>query len=322
MSILRRHSKGQMMVLYAIALPALVGVLALGADMSVMYMNWQALQKAADGAVLAGGGSLPNDTTTQATTDCNAYLTHNGVTGSDTITGPTFGTKVVNNDTITVTVRRNVPYLFANALGLLNTDLQVTATAWAQPVSSPGTGVVPVGLSNLTTMSWGSQVTLFGSDSSTNAPGNFGALDFTNGNPGASGWDATVQAGYNGTVSVGESVPTKPGLMDKKAQDAFNARITAGAASYPSGTWNIHDPSDPRDIVIPVVDWSGANGKSSVPIVGFVHVWLVSVTGNGNGKGSGLSITGMLFREASTVNAGNQPAPPANPTNFQVVLIK
>lgn len=318
MSILRRHSKGQMMVLYAIALPALVGVLALGADMSVMYMNWQALQKAADGAVLAGGGSLPNDTPTQATTDCNAYLTHNGVTGSDTVTGPTFGTKVVNNDTITVTVKRNVPYLFANALGLLNTDLQVTATAWAQGVSSPGTGIIPVGLSNTTAMSWGTQVTLFGSNSPPGTPGNWGGLDITNSNQGASGWSGTVTTGYYGTASVGDSVPTKTGVMDQKTVKAFQGRIDAGLASDPSGTWNIHDPLDPRDVVIPLVDWAGAAGKTTVQITGFVHVWLVSVTG----QGQGLTITGTLFREASTVNAGNQPPPPANPTNFQVVLIK
>jgi Flp pilus assembly protein TadG len=42
------------MVLYAIALPALVGALAMSANLAVMYTNWQALQKATDSAALAG----------------------------------------------------------------------------------------------------------------------------------------------------------------------------------------------------------------------------------------------------------------------------
>jgi Flp pilus assembly protein TadG len=58
MTILRRCSKGQFAVLFAIALPALLGVLALTCDMSVMYMNWQRMQKAADAAVLARAGRL------------------------------------------------------------------------------------------------------------------------------------------------------------------------------------------------------------------------------------------------------------------------
>ena len=48
--ILSKHSKGQIMVLYAGVIAGLLGVTALGVDVAVMYFNWAQLQKAADAA--------------------------------------------------------------------------------------------------------------------------------------------------------------------------------------------------------------------------------------------------------------------------------
>src|SRR5260370_38575673 len=106
------HSKGQVLPLYAGVLAVLLGATALGADVAVMYFNWEGLQKAADAAVLAGGASLPSDTN-QATRDVSTYLANNGInTGTEIVRGPIFGTKLVANDTVSVTLKRTVPYLF------------------------------------------------------------------------------------------------------------------------------------------------------------------------------------------------------------------
>ena len=53
-----RFSKGQMLALFTIILPVLLGVIALGADFSVIYFNWSMVQKAADAAALAGASQL------------------------------------------------------------------------------------------------------------------------------------------------------------------------------------------------------------------------------------------------------------------------
>src|SRR5260370_33091683 len=47
-------SPGQIAVLYAGIIGVLLGAIALGADVSVMYVNWQRVQKTADAAALAG----------------------------------------------------------------------------------------------------------------------------------------------------------------------------------------------------------------------------------------------------------------------------
>ncbi len=51
-------SKGQMMAAFTIVLPVLIGVMALGADFAIIYLNWSIVQKAADAAALAGASQL------------------------------------------------------------------------------------------------------------------------------------------------------------------------------------------------------------------------------------------------------------------------
>jgi Flp pilus assembly protein TadG len=116
-----------MMVLYALALPALIGAIALGADVAVMYVNWQGMQKAADAAALAGAGKLDGTATSDAGAIANAkvYATNNGLAAGEVAT-PTVS---VDHKNITVSASRTVPYYFAQVLGLLSASVQVTATA-------------------------------------------------------------------------------------------------------------------------------------------------------------------------------------------------
>ena len=46
------------MALFTIVLPVLLGVMALGADFAIIYLNWSMVQKAADAAALAGASQL------------------------------------------------------------------------------------------------------------------------------------------------------------------------------------------------------------------------------------------------------------------------
>ena len=80
----RRFSRGQMAVVLALGSVTLVGAMALGTDIGVLYYNWVQLQKAADAAALAGANYLPNDANT-ATSTAKAYLTNNGTTNADVV---------------------------------------------------------------------------------------------------------------------------------------------------------------------------------------------------------------------------------------------
>src|SRR6202140_3464762 len=71
---LERFRKGQMAIVFTPALSTLLGVMALGADVGVMYYNWNQLQKGADAAALAGANYL-NGGITFAPTNVNAGCT-------------------------------------------------------------------------------------------------------------------------------------------------------------------------------------------------------------------------------------------------------
>lgn len=124
---------GQMAVVFAVAAVTLCGVMALGADVGVLYYNWVQLQKAADAAALAGAqilGQDPNDptpaTSTLATTTAQTYATNNGVSTNDVVTA----TPQSGNTQMAVSIKRTVPYSFARVLGL--TSGYVNAMAVAQ----------------------------------------------------------------------------------------------------------------------------------------------------------------------------------------------
>lgn len=123
-----RRGRGQISVLFALGAATLAGVMALGADIGVLYYNWGVLQKAADAAALAGASYLPNDTTT-ATSTAKTYATSNGVLASDVITA----TPINSNSEMQVTVKRTVPYSFARVLGLTNGQVKVTSIASIPP---------------------------------------------------------------------------------------------------------------------------------------------------------------------------------------------
>jgi len=120
----RRFSRGQMAVVLALGSVTLVGVMALGTDVGVLYYNWVQLQKAADAAALAGANYLPNDANTAAST-AKAYLINNGTTNADVVSATP-----INSDTqLQVTAARSVPYYFARVLGLSSGTVSVSAIA-------------------------------------------------------------------------------------------------------------------------------------------------------------------------------------------------
>jgi Flp pilus assembly protein TadG len=148
MNCFKRRPRGQTAVLFTIALVALLGGVALCTDVLVMYSNWESMQKAADAAALAGANSLPVDPA-GAIIAAQSYATRNGLTSSEV------GTPTVSPDDqeITVTASRAVPYYFGRVLGLNNQLVQVSATASA-PLAIGKVG----GVSGLSSGSYGTSI--------------------------------------------------------------------------------------------------------------------------------------------------------------------
>jgi len=108
----------------------LLGMAALVLDVGSWYRAKRAAQSTADAVALAGAQALPN--TGNATTLAQQYATKNGGIGTG---GLTFTTKITNNDTITVSVKRTAPGFFSKIFGRNSVNVGATATARSEPVS-------------------------------------------------------------------------------------------------------------------------------------------------------------------------------------------
>ena len=286
-SIFGRPS-GQMAVVYTLAIVALLGGLAFGTDLTVMYSNWAALQKAVDTAALAGANYLPEQPNTAQTTAVS-YAKLNGLTSSEVGT-PTISN---GNQEITVSATRTVRYYFARVLGMSSQVINVTASAEVPGTSCIGCGLsstfgtttgqyglVPIGLQASTSYSYNTAVQLAYNGNSQNGqwgPGNWGYLQL--GSPGGMTLRQNIADGYSGPLQVDNWVNSQTGLQIGTGGTGLQDRINAGLSSDPTGTFSNHTLTDPRVMFVPMVDWNSPNGTSGVEIVGFAALWLDSVNG-------------------------------------------
>jgi len=298
-------AKGQIAVLYAGIIAVVIGAVALGADVAVMYVNWEHVQKTADSAAVAGAAFLSSDKTYNGTiaSGCSGdnaeqaactFAMNNDPTlsasgNSVTVTEPTGNTLQV------VATEGNLPYFFGKAIGLNTYSVSATAVAQAPgvvgTVLSGGTGLFPVGLQCAAPCPAGSLVggepVHFGTkfiSTTINASGNWQWLDVSGGKGGgvpvledaiANGASSTFSIYppnnqiYTETGNVGKNPNVAKALADRLAKCSD---ITDGCAGVNPNDVPLNDPCM---IIVPTVDFTGLHGKSSaLTIYGFALVYL------------------------------------------------
>jgi hypothetical protein len=256
----------------------LLGAVGLGTDIAVLYFNWMQLQKAADASALAGAGYLPANPN-RATTTAQQYAGINGIQPSEIVS-----TQVAGDDlSITVTLSRTVPYYFLRVLGLTTGKVGAAAAAAVrQGAGSVHGGLLPVAVQYThpciptpqTTCAPGQQAVLHGGGY---GPGNWGAVAL--GCRGGSCYRNNLASGYSGVVSVGDILESEPGAKVGPTDQGISQRLSAGQAFDSNGTWDNHSLGDPRAVTIPMVDWTGCEGRCSVPVKGFAEIWLLGANG-------------------------------------------
>ena len=278
-----------------LAIFTMIGALGLTCDMAVMYINWQSMQRAADAAVLSGAGWLNGtDSTgdTKAIATATTYATDNGILSTEISGGA--ATVTPDHSTISITLNRTVPHIFAQVLGLMTAPIQVTATAGIQPITGAGGDhLVPfsfVCASPPCSNAAPGQTFALPGDADRESPGNWGGLDFSAQDPGngytGSHYGTMITEGYQGTTPIllgTTDIETTTGNdVNTQGGSAVEARYNDGTevpdASDPSV---LTDPNDPRVIIIPMVA-SLPNGKKDVDITGFLTALIVPEPGQGS----------------------------------------
>jgi len=297
-----RFAKGQVMALFTLVLPVLLGALCLGADFAIIYFNWAVVQKAADAAALAGAsqltgvpGSAPS-VQAAATNYVNGYACLNGIsnTASSGLCSPSAAhtdnivfTNVTDTQ-VSVGIKRSVPYFFGKMIGLQQASVAAKATAAIEPPGTIPTGLFPIGLpckkpcTNLRDLLSGLSALNSGGSGNVNlgskfivtdlwnqlAPGNYGWLDVGQGS-GAKALGAVLQNGSGSSFSLDQSLSTSTGVgksNSNPAQSGLQARLSSCATGYdPCANGGVVPSSmcaDPCVINLPVLDYTGCSGSS------------------------------------------------------------
>jgi hypothetical protein len=142
---MKRNEKGQVLVLVALAIFALLGLAALGIDVGYMYSVRHELQRSADAGALAGASAFTtgdwNDWDTSpdhprgiATARARDFASRDLVVR--TLLDPDADVAVTfpQLDQIQVVTSRNAPLFFARVFGISNQLITATAVAQAAPV--------------------------------------------------------------------------------------------------------------------------------------------------------------------------------------------
>jgi Putative Flp pilus-assembly TadE/G-like len=127
-------------VLLVLAIPALLGTIALGTDAAMVYSNSVRLQKAANAAVVAGARFLPSNPQ-MAVITANRFAQLNGARPSEIVS-----TQLSLNDRqIQIRLARTIPYYFIWLVGLSAGMISVSATA-SVPASGSAGQLIPAGI--------------------------------------------------------------------------------------------------------------------------------------------------------------------------------
>lgn len=70
-------------------------------------------------------------------------------------------------------------------------------------------------------------------------------------------------------------MPTEPGVIEGPTKQGINNVISRQQLSFPNDSPTNITQGDPRVTLVPMVDFTGVNGKSQVPVKGFAEIWLV-----------------------------------------------
>lgn len=311
-----RLSKGQIAVVMMLVMPVLLGAMGLGADMAVLYYNWVTLQKAADAAALAGASQLTGDptTTTNSTVVSTGtqYAKVDGIThASDTI----LVSPASDDKSVSVYLSRQVPYYFLQLIGLKSGKVTAKATAGVLPTNGvcqaapfglpcrqncnglgcygqnalPGQGDATCNGAftfNTFNLSAGTQIQLKSDWSIIGVPGNWDPLAI--GGNGASTYRSNIAHGEAQVLHAGDTLSTETGNIVGPTAQGFTARgltlPNSTVATVPESPYTTLSASDPHVMVVPLVDFTaaGKNGKTKVPVLDFVTLYVTGLVGNNN----------------------------------------
>ncbi|WP_226658798.1 pilus assembly protein TadG-related protein [Guptibacillus hwajinpoensis] len=252
------NEKGNVAVMLALSLTVLLGVTAMVVDVGRLYHEKRILQNAMDAAALSGAQGLVTSEVSAASIAKDLASKNSFPVSNSDLT--------ITNKSIKVSRESTVPMTFARVFGIQEASVQAAAKAEIGLLKS-AKRVTPIAIEYTAIPN----ETELKCENTGNHHGNCGYLDIDSN--GASGLADKI---INGTeIEVGTSVQTEPGQKWGPVEGAIETLISKDAGKSKCQQALTADYSCARVIVIPLIDsWDGANGKSSVKVVGLSAYWI------------------------------------------------
>jgi Putative Flp pilus-assembly TadE/G-like len=225
-----RQSHGQAYVISILFLAVLLAMAAAVLDIGSWYRADRSLQATVDAAALAGAQALPGSTG-NASALATQYANKNGG-GTMNVS---FKSKVIPNDTITVSGSRPAPGFFSKMLGVNSVTVHATATArvgglsaakWVVPIvvdeKHPKLQCNPNPCSGATELNY----LHLKNNGSPDGSGNFGFINLTGGSSGTSDLGNLIENGWDQYMDLGNyDAITGNMFSSTNIGDLLNARI-------------------------------------------------------------------------------------------------
>lgn len=343
MLLRRKFHRGQMFVVMTLALTALLGALALGTDVAVIYMNWMELRKAADSAALAGAAYLgPFAATPPASAPCSwggggnpaydvacSYAESNGVAPGEILsigpamTLPPSETVPPGAQTLQVSLRRStIPMFFASLVMPSGSNFAAAVDATAvgpAPIQTMTQGMFPAGLSVTPSQSLdypqpvsltsGSNGSLAWLDLPACSP--VGSLPPTRSHDRGANLSSDITNGSTCSYSIGNTInAVSANEFSNHSADidqAMSQRIPN--PNLPPPPLTQLNSADSQVAVVPLVQMGGTAGpggktRQTATIVGFATLWLMNYTD----AGSSQTVNGEFMQYTNQYGVGGAPA--------------
>ncbi|OCA84308.1 hypothetical protein A8F94_16485 [Bacillus sp. FJAT-27225] len=281
-----REEKANAAVIVALAMVAILGMVGLAIDGSMLYMTKTKLQKAANAAVLSGSQEL-------TTSEEKVKRIVNDILGSHNETSSLESVTVVKDQSVRVVLNRKAKTSFAGLFGFDIVDIKAAAAASIKPMGRAA-GAAPLGIDESIPLEYKKTYKLKIEPDST-VSGSFGVLALEG--PGAKIYEDNLRNGFQQEVKQGDIFNTQTGNIAGKTQLVVNELIKG--CSIPVD--DLGNQKCSRVLLIPVYQpyQYDTNQLKQVKITGFAYFYITEPMSNND-----TSITGMFIKRTGKGFAG------------------
>jgi hypothetical protein len=322
-----------------LALTALLGALALGTDVAVIYLNWMQLRKAADSAALAGAAYLgPFAATPAASIGCSwesggnpaydiacSYAESNGIAAGEILSiGPAAAlppaaTIPPGAETLRVSLRRSaIPMFFARFVMPPGSTFAAAVDATAvgpAPIQTITRGMFPAGLTVTpsTSRTYPQSVSLLAGGSGSNltwldlpACTPAGSLPPAHSHEHGANLADDIANGSTCSYSIGDTIRavSAADFSDHAADIDHAMWLRIPNHNLPAPALDQLNSADPQVAVVPLVALSpSGHGQQTATVLGFATLWLMDY----NDLASSQTLTGEFMQYTDQYGVGGAP---------------